>query len=136
MNRSGRTTKKQFEELLHFVQENKHILNFKLKPTEVVTVNSLWNDFATRINKKNIGPAKTSSQWKQVFTEWKANVRRKARVVEQSRIQTGGGPANSTGLNPIEEQLLALTSKIYFGDSEIEEAGVSASAPAAASPPG
>ncbi|CAH0562824.1 unnamed protein product [Brassicogethes aeneus] len=64
-----------------------------------------------------------------VFSEWKSKVRRKARIIEQSRIQTGGGPADSTELNAVEEQLLALTSKIYLGDTEVEEAGVSASRP-------
>ncbi|CAH0562903.1 unnamed protein product [Brassicogethes aeneus] len=62
----GRTTKKEFEELLHFAQQNKNILNSKLKTTEEDKLNSLWNDLSTRINAKNIGPAKTSSQWKQV----------------------------------------------------------------------
>ncbi|CAH0562909.1 unnamed protein product [Brassicogethes aeneus] len=63
-----------------------------------------------------------------VFSEWKSKVRRKAKTIEQSRIQTGGGPADSTELNAVEEQLLALTSKIYLGDTEVKEAGVSASA--------
>lgn len=65
-SRLKRTTNKQYEVLLDFVENNKILVHGKTRPAEADTVKKLWETFAQNINSLGIGPCKTGDQWKRV----------------------------------------------------------------------
>lgn len=66
--RLQKTTRRQYEELLDFVSENKIILTGKTKPLESKKIDLLWSNFTEEINSKGFGVAKTVDQWRHVST--------------------------------------------------------------------
>lgn len=60
--RLQKTTKRQYKELLNFIEKNPIILEAKTKTLEA-KINLLWENFANTINAKAIGPSKTYTQW-------------------------------------------------------------------------
>ncbi|KAK9708081.1 Myb/SANT-like DNA-binding domain [Popillia japonica] len=106
--RLSRTTHKQYEYLIQFLEQNSVITRGKSTPSEVSIIKDLWKKFAAEINSKNIGPFKTVDQWKRILTEWKANTKRKS--------HTGGGPPSKKKLTDLKERLLSVITKIHLGD--------------------
>lgn len=64
--RLQRTTTQQYEELLHYIKENRILLTGKTKPSEAGKINTLWQKCANHINSQGIGPEKTGNQWRKV----------------------------------------------------------------------
>ncbi|CAH1106701.1 unnamed protein product [Psylliodes chrysocephalus] len=113
-------TKKQYEELLTFVQRNKVIAGtFKGNPSDYTKIYKLWEEFAKHINSLGYGPTKTAKQWRHVFTEWKQNIRRKSRDIKKEQIGTGGGPSKTKSLTDLEERLLSLIGLVHLGHNEV-----------------
>lgn len=64
--RLPKTTKKQYEELLNFVEKNKILLRGKITASKADKVEKLWQEFAIQINAKALGCPKTARQWRKV----------------------------------------------------------------------
>lgn len=64
--RLQKTTRRQYEELLDFVETNKIIIHGKSKPHEAKKVCELWKSFAMKNNSAGYGPEKTAEQWRKV----------------------------------------------------------------------
>lgn len=60
----------------------------------------------------------------QVFTDWKCNVRKRARIFKKAHRETGGGsPPAEKPLTEIETRLLSLTGKVVVDGMDITELG-------------
>lgn len=67
--RSQKTTARQFEELLNFVEAYKDVLcsnSSNTKHSNKYTKLRLWQTFANDVNAKRLGPPKTAGQWRKV----------------------------------------------------------------------
>lgn len=64
--RLPKTTKEQFAELLDFVERNKILLHRKLPASKAAYVDRLWQEFAVKVNAKQLGSLKTPKQWRKV----------------------------------------------------------------------
>ncbi|KAJ8946787.1 hypothetical protein NQ314_008770 [Rhamnusium bicolor] len=123
-NRSNRMTKSQKDFMVNFLEKNKFLLETKINPFELDKYNNSWKLLANELNKLP-GANKSIPQWKQALNEFKANTRRKARLIHIQHTGTGGGPKTEKDLTNLEERLLALLSKIVIlGAPSIPEAGI------------
>ncbi|KAK4882264.1 hypothetical protein RN001_005583 [Aquatica leii] len=93
----------------------------KSKPTECNLIKDLWKEFAASENASGNGLPKTAEQWRNIWTEWKYNVKKKSREIHLHLTSTGGGAATEKKLSDMEERLLHLISKIHLGDNEIPD---------------
>ncbi|CAG9857270.1 unnamed protein product [Phyllotreta striolata] len=109
--RCPKTTKSQYLLLLEFLQDNRIIITGKTAPQDRLEIEQLWKEFANRVNSKPVGPPKTWEQWRQVYTDWKANTKKKSKRIMLNADKTGPEEC----LNDIEEGLLSLITNIHFG---------------------
>ncbi|KAJ8974789.1 hypothetical protein NQ317_017439 [Molorchus minor] len=109
--KSKRTSKKQFESYLKFLESSDLLRTGKLKPTdEPKDVQNIWEKMACELNACGDGPIRTTQEWKKVFREWKSAVRKKARKQKE--------------LNANEQKLLSLTGTVAVtGFQQITEIG-------------
>ncbi|CAH1109922.1 unnamed protein product [Psylliodes chrysocephalus] len=112
------TKKKQYEDLLTFVQRNKVIAGtFRSNPSDYTKMYKLWAEFVKNINSLGYGPTKRRNSG--IFTEWKQNIRRKSRDIKKEQIRTGGGPSKTKSLTDLEERLLSLIELVHLGHNEV-----------------
>lgn len=64
--RSARTTKKQIEIIISFLEENKILLQGKVEPRDISKLKSKWDELGLLLNSSGKGPVKTTDQWKHV----------------------------------------------------------------------
>lgn len=65
--RAPRTTKKQLELMIDFINENKIIVQFdKENPNDFKTYNEKWMELSETLNRSGLGPIKNLRQWKRV----------------------------------------------------------------------
>ncbi|KAJ8963695.1 hypothetical protein NQ314_005447 [Rhamnusium bicolor] len=123
-NRSNRMTKSQKDFMVNFLEKNKFLLETNINQFELEKYNNSWKLLANELNKLP-GANKSIPQWKQALNEFKANTRRKARLIQIQHTGTGGGPKTEIDLTDLEERLLALLSKIVIlGAPSIPEVGI------------
>lgn len=104
--RSKKTTKKQFEELITFIENHKVLVGGgRTKPRDEKVVEELWNHFASNVSNSEYGPVKSAKQWRKVWSEWKVNTKRKSREIEASKCKA---EACSRVLNDLEMRVLAI----------------------------
>ncbi|XP_044735779.1 uncharacterized protein LOC123297994 [Chrysoperla carnea] len=102
--RLPKTTRKQYVELLNFVENNRILLKSKYGPREIYNVDVLWKQFETHINQLGLGPTKTARQWRKIWCEWKANTRRRSRLLHKPEE----GKTDVRELAHVEDRLLEL----------------------------
>lgn len=66
--RGPRTTKKQIEIIVEFLQTNNILLKGKLEPKEIAIAKQKWHEMSELLNSCGQGPIKTTEQWKKVVT--------------------------------------------------------------------
>ncbi|KAK9720998.1 hypothetical protein QE152_g21817 [Popillia japonica] len=116
MAKRERTTKKQIEAMVGFLEKEKHLL-YGGDSSEWQTLQGLLNNIE--------GPRRPVKQWKTVLGDFKTNVKRKARTNSLDVKETGGGPAKGKPLTDIEYRLLQLLNKtVIEGLEEVAELGL------------
>ncbi|KAF5279254.1 hypothetical protein FQR65_LT15459 [Abscondita terminalis] len=106
-----RTSKAQFSIYLEYLKKHPILITGKLTPTTgPENILKIWSELKDALNSCGDGPVKDIDGWKKVFTEWKSQVRKKARLEKT--------------LNSLEEKLLSLTGAVVVkGISEVSELG-------------
>lgn len=65
--RQKKTSRKQYEEMLGFIENNNKILvHGKTNPQNAKTVDTLWDSFALKVNALGYGAPKSGAQWRKV----------------------------------------------------------------------
>ncbi|KAB0802360.1 hypothetical protein PPYR_04546 [Photinus pyralis] len=107
-----RTTKSLFSIYVEYLERNSVLRTGKLSPNlGAEDVQNLWVKLSQALNACGDGPTRDSDGWKKVFTEWKSQVRKKAR---ENKV-----------LNELELRLLKATGTVVVdGISEIPELGI------------
>ncbi|KAK4885490.1 hypothetical protein RN001_001761 [Aquatica leii] len=90
-------------------------------PSTSAPVEQQCIEFAASENASGNGPPKTAEQWRNIWTEWKYNVKKKSREMHLHLTGTGGRAATEKKLSDMEERFLNLISKIHLGDNEISD---------------
>ncbi|XP_053949331.1 uncharacterized protein LOC128857605 [Anastrepha ludens] len=101
------TTRQQYASLLELIKEKPEIAQgFSKCSKEEVTV--FWQNVAKQLN--SIGPpTKDVSNWKKVWLDWKAYIKRKLSENKREQTTTGGARYKQHHFNEMKEEVIRLT---------------------------
>ncbi|GLV33246.1 hypothetical protein CBL_08414 [Carabus blaptoides fortunei] len=110
--------------IVYFLCGNQALRNNKNSPANPNAIKEAYEQLTVGFNSLG-GPERTPNVWKRVFAVWKIQTKKKARLINNSRLRTGGGPSSSTQLSQIEKRLLDTIGRtVADGGPNIPKAGI------------
>ncbi|KAL0808780.1 hypothetical protein ABMA28_012460 [Loxostege sticticalis] len=83
-----------------------------------------WAELQHILNADGSGDSKTIDKWKKVWADLKNNTKKKAARIHKSVCGTGGGPATTLKLTPLEERVLNIIGVQVATGLALQEAGL------------
>ncbi|KAF5281737.1 hypothetical protein FQR65_LT14577 [Abscondita terminalis] len=122
--RKMKTTPEQYKLYLEMLESNIHFRENKVTPDNPTTVSDCWEKLKNNLNCSG-SPHRSVPEWKRVFTDWKSQTRKRARIGRNAMKETGNVGEPETELSELEKKLLHLTGNIVVeGIKGVPELGI------------
>ncbi|CAG9769224.1 unnamed protein product [Ceutorhynchus assimilis] len=122
--RAGKTTRAQYQIYLDELQTNNFFRESKFDASDPDILKRTWEELSVKLNASG-GPIREVAGWKRVFTDWRSQVRGKARKIKCAMVETGNAGDPPKSLTDLEERLLEITGKVVVdGMSGVPEIGL------------
>ncbi|KAF5272394.1 hypothetical protein FQR65_LT17415 [Abscondita terminalis] len=123
--RARKTTRYiQYELYLEEVEVNQAFRDNKFDGSNPNLLSESWKKLTNKLNAVG-GAIHTTAGWKRVFTDWKSQVRAKARKFRTCNKETGNNGDLIKPLNDLEEKLLDITGRVVVsGMPSVPEVGI------------
>ncbi|CAH1103804.1 unnamed protein product [Psylliodes chrysocephalus] len=97
-----KTTPDQYRLYLEMLESNVHFRENKIAPDNPTGLTDSWEKLGKSLNGSG-GPQRNIAEWKRVFTDWKSQVRKRARLIRNFMKETGNVRDPEKDLTEIEK---------------------------------
>ncbi|KAF2889498.1 hypothetical protein ILUMI_16675, partial [Ignelater luminosus] len=109
--RKMKTSGTQYELYVEMLESNAYFRENKITPDHPNDVSEGWEMLIKHLNASR-GPQKTLPKWKSVFADWKSQVRKRARLIQNVAKETGNKDEPDKDLTELEKKLSYLTGDV------------------------